>query len=76
MGVARTIPLRTARKILRANGFEITRHTSHEVWADSTGRYISLPYKPHGGNLYGFLAQSIRRIERGERPSKDRVNRG
>lgn len=70
-----TIPLRAARRILRKNGFDVTKQGSHEVWRDDTGRSVSLPHKPVGGALYGFLAQSIKRIERGVRPAKDRVKR-
>lgn len=71
-----TIPLRIARRILCENGFTLTKQGGHEVWTDDTGRYVSLPHKPIGGALYGFLAQTIRRIERGERPAKDRVSHG
>lgn len=70
-----TIPIRRARRILQKNGFIITNQGSHEVWADDTGQRVSLPHKPIGGALYGFLAQSIRRIARGVRPAKDRVRR-
>lgn len=73
--MAGSIPIRAARRILRAAGFWLRNSGKHEQWIDDEGRLISLPHKPEHGALYGFLAQSIRRIERGERPAKDRVNR-
>lgn len=69
------IPIRDAKRILRANGFWIRNEGKHEQWVDATGRTVSLPHKPVGGALYGFLAQAIKRIERGERPAKDRMKR-
>lgn len=74
--MASVVPLRNAKRILREHGFFVVRQRSHEVWEDDTGRSISLPHKPTGGALYGFMAQAIRRIERGGRPAKGKVRRG
>lgn len=73
--MGRTVPIREARRILREHGFEIINQGAHEVWGTEDGQRISLPNKPVGGELYGFMAQAIRRIERGERAAKDRVER-
>lgn len=70
-----TVSIRDAKRILRKRGYEITRQTGHEVWQNEAGRYVSLPHKPVGGQLYGFLAQTIRRIEAGEPPTKGKVDR-
>ncbi len=67
------IPIRDARRILRAAGFWIRNNSKHEQWVDDEGRIIGLPHKPVGGVLYGYMAQAIRRIERGDRPAKDRT---
>lgn len=69
------ISIRDAKRILRKSGFAVVRQGSHEVWEDDTGRTISLPHKPVGGTIYGFMAQSLRRIERGDRPTKGRMER-
>lgn len=67
-----TTSLRDARRILKEHGFTLRKQGKHEQWADDSGRLVSLPHKPVGGRLYGFLAQAIRRIERGQRPTKER----
>ncbi len=75
--MASVIPIRDAKRILRANGFRLRNGGKHDAqWVDDEGRTVSLPHKPVGGVLYGFLAQAIRRIECGERPMKDKVKRG
>lgn len=68
-----SIPKRRAVQILRQSGYQQVPASKHEVWTN--GKHtISLPREAHG-DLWGFMAQQIRRIEAGELPPKARRRR-
>lgn len=64
------IPKRRAIRILRRAGYhQESTSKRHELWTNGEHR-ISLPHKPIGGELYGWLANQIQKIEAGEDPAK------
>lgn len=63
------IPKRRAIRILRRAGYEQDATGKHELWTNGKHQ-LSLPHKPVGGELYGWLANQIRKIEAGEDPAK------
>lgn len=68
-----SVPKRRAVQILRKAGYREVPASKHEVWTNSA-HTITLPRDTHG-DLYGFMAQQIRRIEAGEPPPKARRKR-
>lgn len=65
-----SVPKRRAIQILRGAGYWLVLGNKHEVWTNGA-HTITLPRDTHG-DLWGFMAQQIRRIEAGESPPKAR----
>ncbi len=61
--MAHTISKRRAIRILSDRGWQKKHTTKHEFWTNGKHK-ITLPISPNG-DLYGFMARQIRRIEAG-----------
>ncbi len=64
---------RRAIQILRQAGYSEVPGNKHEVWTNGQ-HTITLPRDTHG-DLWGFMAQQVRRIEAGGTPPKARRKR-
>ncbi len=70
--MAGSLPKRKAIKILRKAGYRNESSGKHELWTNGE-HTIALPLSPHS-DLWGFLAQQVRRIGAGIAPPKARRN--
>ncbi len=70
--MAASIPKRRAVRILRRAGYHMESGTKHERWTNGNHSVV-LPTAP-SSDLWGFMAQQIRRIENGGTPPKSRRN--
>ena len=68
--MANSIPKRRAVQILRRNGYRLENTGKHERWTDGEHTLL-LPLAP-SSDLWGFMAQQIRRIANGQVPPKAR----
>lgn len=68
--MAASISKRRAVRILHRAGYHLESGTKHERWTDGEHTVV-LPTAP-SSDLYGFLAQQIRRIKNGDTPPKSR----
>ncbi len=68
-----SVSRRRAVRILKDAGYRQVPGNKHEVWTNGH-HTITLPRDTHG-DLWGFMAQQIRRIEAGESPPKTRRKR-
>ena len=67
-----TISKRRAVRILRQAGYNMESGSKHEIWTNGEHTLV-LPTAP-SSDLYGFMAQQINRIEKGNAPPKARRN--
>ncbi len=68
--MAGSISKRRAVQILKREGYRLENVGKHERWTDGA-HTIVLPLAP-SSDLYGFMAQQIRRIGNGHAPPKAR----
>ena len=68
-----SISKRRATQILREAGYRLESIVKHELWTDGE-HTIPLPLATHS-DLWGFMAQQIRRIGAGQGPPKARKKR-
>mgnify|MGYP001583306324 CR=1 FL=1 len=68
-----SISRRRAVRILRDAGYHQVPGSKHDVWTNGE-HTITLPRDTHG-DLWGFMAQQIHRIEAGAEPPKSRRKR-
>ncbi len=66
--MANSIPKRRAVQILRRKGYRLANTGKHERWTDGEHTLL-LPLAP-SSDLWGFMAQQIRRIDNGHAPPK------
>ena len=68
-----SVSKRRAVQILREAGYSEVPGNKHEVWTN--GEHTITLHRDTHGDLWGFMAQQIRRIEAGEAPPKARRKR-
>lgn len=61
-----TLKLREARRMLKQGGFDPSGVGKHERWSHPDGRTVTLPHKPKGDGLYGFMERKIRAYANGD----------